>query len=44
MPPDEATPDKALPEDDEEMLEMSLGVEAQDEDDVIGEDDDNPLP
>ena len=41
-PPDEATPDKASPEDDEEMLEDVLGVEAEDEDDVIGEDDDNP--
>ena len=42
VPPDEATPDKASPEDDEEMLEDVLGVEAEDEDDVIGEDDDNP--
>ena len=40
--PDKATPDKASPEDDEEMLEDVLGVEAEDEDDVIGEDDDNP--
>ena len=42
VPPDEVTPDKASPEDDEEMLEDVLGVEAEDEDDVIGEDDDNP--
>src|SRR5688500_9425552 len=42
VPPDEATPDKVSPEDDEEMLEDVLGVEAEDEDDVIGEDDDNP--
>ena len=42
VPPAEATPDKASPEDDEEMLEDVLGVEAEDEDDVIGEDDDNP--
>ena len=39
---DEVPPDEATPEDDEEMLEDVLGVEAEDEDDVIGEDDDNP--
>jgi hypothetical protein len=41
VPPDEATPDKVSPED-EEILEDVLGVEAENEDDVIGEDDDNP--
>lgn len=29
-------------EEDDEILEAALGIEAQDEDDVIGEDDDNP--
>ena len=42
VPSDEATPDKASPEDDEEMLEDVLGVEAENAEDVIGEDDDNP--
>lgn len=42
VPPDEATPDNLSPEDDEEILEDVLGVEAEDEDDVVAEDDDNP--
>jgi len=42
VPPEEATPDTVSAEDDEEILEDVLGIEAEDEDDVIGEDDDNP--
>ena len=33
---------KAAPKENEEVLEDVLGVEAEDEEDVIGEDDDNP--
>ena len=34
---------KAAPKENEEVLEDVLGVEAEDEEDVIGEDDDNPV-